>query len=543
MRAHAHPDPNFWVKGQLSDQPRPLRQFEFAMAIAIWSVLVAPLILYICLKAIPAAVRFVARYHRHSRAVRDVPGWPRHWFWGNLHNVTSRDITVWWKWREFNESEFKLTRVWVGPFHPQMVVTHCSLVPSVLKLPKDLFFYNFLLPWLGEGLLLSKERKWHRNRRLLTSAFHFETLKPYVSIYNHCLETFICNCSAAADRQEPVKLFETLSKLSLDILLQCAFSCKTDCQSETESVRHPYIQCVYDMSDLIVLRSINPLYFIDWLYFLTPSGRRMKKACKFVHDYAEDVIHKRKKALGLDSNNQVKEISVDEMKSKKKFLDFLDILLLARDEKGEGLNDLEIRNEVDTFMFEGHDTTTSALSWALFLLAKHPKHQDKVREEVKAVLDGRDRLEYEDLKELKYTQWCIKETLRLYPPVYQIFRVADCDFELDGRTVPKGMKIAVNIIDVHRHKDTWDRPEEFDPLRFSPDNCKGRDPYAYIPFSASLRNCIGQNFAMNEELVVIATVVHCFSLSVTEGHKVEAAPDMILRARNDLKLSFHPICD
>ena len=192
-------------------------------------------------------------------------------------------------------------------------------------------------------------------------------------------------------------------------------------------------------------------------------------------------------------------------------------------------------------MFEGHDTTTSGISWTLYCLAQYPEHQEKVREEVRNVLMGREWLEYDDLKELKYTQWVIKEAMRLYPPVFQIFREPAEDVELNGHLIPKGMHISITIRIIQRHPDIWENPNEFDPLRFHPSNVEGRDALAYMPFSAGPRNCIGQNFAMNEERVVVASIVHRFRVSLEEGHKVEIVPKVILRTKDDIKVNLEPL--
>ena len=292
--------------------------------------------------------------------------------------------------------------------------------------------------------------------------------------------------------------------------------------------------------ELTASRFVSLVGRTDWLYYKTPTGCKYKKVCKFAHDHSKIVIKKRKEELQLGSN---KGVSESELKAKKKgkYLDFLDILLIARDDEGNGLTDQEIQDEVDTFMFEGHDTTTSGMCWTLYCLAKHPEHQEKVREEVRSVLMGREWLEYDDLKELKYTQWCIKEAMRLYPPVYFIFRRAAEDIELDGHAIPSGMSIGINIRAIHRHPDTWENPDEFDPLRFQPSNCEGRDPYAYVPFSGGQRNCIGQNFALNEERVVIASIVNRFKLSLVEGHKVVPNARVVLRSVDDIPLKLEPV--
>ena len=242
----------------------------------------------------------------------------------------------------------------------------------------------------------------------------------------------------------------------------------------------------------------------------------------------------------MELGKEEQSLTESQVKAKKKgqYLDFLDILLTARDDEGNGLTDQEILDEVDTFMFEGHDTTTSGMCWTLYCLAKYPEHQDKVREEVRNVLMGRDWLEYDDLKELKYTQWCIKEAMRLYPPVFSIARETTGNLELDGHQFPEGLPVFINIRTIHHDPDIWENPDEYDPLRFHPSNVEGRHPFAYIPFSGGQRNCIGQNFALNEERVVIASIVNRFQLSLVEGHKVETAPYIVLRSKYDIKVAI-----
>ena len=502
------------------------------MALWMWATVAAILLAAFFWWKVPA---FLVNYYRLCKALKPIPSWPPHWFWGHLQLIrpdedTLRRVTAW-----NQEHKHKVTAGWLGPIHPIVALNHYESIKAVLKEPKHHDTYRFLKPWLGDGLLISEGPKWFRNRHLLTPAFHFEILKPYVSVYNSCVKVLIGRWSDSARRNEPVKLFDTLSLMSLDIILQCAFSYNSDCQNVKR--RHPYIKAVYELIEHMAIRFFNPLYHIDWLYALTPAGRKMKAACRIVHEHSERVIQERRKSLGLDGGSIGREgTAILESVAKKKYLDFLDILLTATDKEGKGLTDLEIRNEADTFMFEGHDTTTSGTSWTLYCLAQHPEHQEKVREEVRSVLMGREWLEYDDLKELKYTQWCIKEAMRLYPPVFIIFREASEDLQVCGYTIPKGVHLFVPIYTLHHQPDIWPNPEEFDPLRFHPSNVEGRDPYAYMPFSAGHRNCIGQNFAMNEQRVVVASIVHRFALSLEEGHRVEIVPKVILRTKEDIKL-------
>ena len=485
--------------------------------------------------------QLIFNYIRELRAAKRVTGhqWSTHWFFGDLFQMAPTERYLLSMQKNVQEKRSKMVNIWLGPIYVYFALHHPSVIKKVMKTPKNMVVYDLLRPWIGEGLLISKDRKWSRNRHLLTPAFHYEILKPYMSVYNNCLKVMFEKWDKFAARGEPVKVFETVGMLSLDVVLQCAFSYQSNCQIEGEG--HQYVKAVYKISKLVVDRSLSFLSYLDFIYWLTPNGQEMAKYCRIVHDHSEQVIRNRKIALGLLDDNADHELALQTAKKQRKYLDFLDILLTARDTEGIGLTDLEIRDEADTFMFEGHDTTTSGMSWALYCLAQHPKHQDKVREEVKNVLQGREWLEYEDLKELKYTQWCIKEAMRLYPPVIEIYRRLTEDTKLDGVTIPKGSKISISINNLHHNPDVWENPDEYNPLRFHPSNAEGRDPFAYMPFSAGYRNCIGQNFALNEEKVVIAMLCHRFKFSLLPSHKVELLPTINLRTKNDILLQIERI--
>ncbi len=421
-----------------------------------------------------------------------------------------------------------IRRVCLG-FLTYIDITHPDYLVDILKEPKTLDIYGVLKPWLGDGLLIAEGNKWFRNRKLLTPAFHCEILKGYVPVYNSCVSVLIKKWVASVQENNPVLLFESLSSMSLDIILQSAFSYKSNCQQV--SVQTPYVQACSKLVYLVTDRVVNPLYMIDSIYWYTPHGKKTKELCQLVHNHAETVILERRQAL--TDNSETKS-----PRTKRSYLDFLDILLIAKDEEGRGMSDLEIRNEVDTFMFEGHDTTTSGMSWTLYCLAQHPEHQEKIREEVRSVLKDRECLEYEDLKHLHYTTWCIKEAMRLYPPVFAHFRKTTQEIRIKEKIIPSDTVVRINTFNIHRNIAVWENPDKYYPLRFKPANLEKHGPYDYIPFSAGSRNCIGQNFAMNEMRVVVGTIVKTFKLKMQEGHHVEMVPRVVLRTKNDIQMSL-----
>ncbi|XP_021365497.1 cytochrome P450 4F5-like [Mizuhopecten yessoensis] len=215
---------------------------------------------------------------------------------------------------------------------------------------------------------------------------------------------------------------------------------------------------------------------------------------------------------------------------------------MARDENGKGLTREEIRNEVDTFLFAGHDATASAISWILYTLATHPEHQTKVQEEIDRVLAGResDRLEWDDMPKLEYLTMCINEGMRLYTPVPIIHRQSTKEFTIDGKKFPPGTYMSIGVYSVHHNPTVWENPHQFIPQRFSKENTAKADSFSFIPFSAGPRNCIGQTFAMNEEKVTIARILHKYTLEADPKVEVKLKAAAVMRSLNGVYLFNKP---
>jgi cytochrome P450 len=221
-----------------------------------------------------------------------------------------------------------------------------------------------------------------------------------------------------------------------------------------------------------------------------------------------------------------------------KHLDFLDLLLATVDEAtNQPLEDLEIRNEVDTFMFEGHDTTAAGLCWAIYNFGKYPEALQRAHAEIDHVLGAKSAPSYEDLSKFDYLERCIKETLRLFPPVPFYMRQVPEPTQLGPYLVAANTEVFISPYNVHRNPQYWSEPvEAFDPDRFIPAQSSARDPFAYIPFSAGNRNCIGQHFALNEEKTVLALWLRRFVPRVDPAHPVHMVPLVILKPEQGVKI-------
>ncbi|XP_053380794.1 cytochrome P450 4F6-like [Mercenaria mercenaria] len=207
---------------------------------------------------------------------------------------------------------------------------------------------------------------------------------------------------------------------------------------------HPYVQAVNDLATSNSERLRDPVFSPDIIFYRTKMGKKFKQDCDFVHSVAEDIMNNRRCALEIEDDV-----------SNRKYLDFLDISLTAKDENGVGLSDTDIRNEVDTFLFEGYDTTASAISWILYSLAKHPEYQEKCQEEIDDLLQGResDDIKWNNLPQLEYLSMCIKAGVRLYCPVAIVGRETTKPFDLGDITIPPGTGVAGKRRDAANARD------------------------------------------------------------------------------------------
>ncbi|XP_044109962.1 cytochrome P450 4F2 isoform X3 [Neovison vison] len=480
------------------------------------------------------------RLHDICCRLRCFPQPPRrNWFWGHLGLAppTEQGLRVISQHVATYTQGYKL---WMGPIWPLVVLCHPDMVRSVTSIsaaiaPKDMVFYNFMKPWLGDGLLLSAGDKWGSHRRMLTPAFHFNILKPYVKIFNGSANVMHAKWKRlVSEGSNHLDMFEHISLMTLDSLQKCVFSFDSNCQEKPSE----YIAAILELSALVAKRHQQILLHTDFLYYLTPDGQRFRRACRLVHNFTDAVIQERRRTLpdqGIDE--------FLEAKAKTKTLDFIDVLLLTKDEDGKQLSDEDIRAEADTFMFEGHDTTASGLSWVLYNLAKHPEYQERCRQEVQELLRDREpqEIEWDDMTQLPFLTMCIKESLRLHPSVTVISRCCSQDIVLpDGRVIPKGVTCLISIFGTHHNPSVWPDPEVYNPFRFDPENIKERSPLAFIPFSAGPRNCIGQTFAMTEMKVVLALTLLRFRVLPGE-EEPRRKPELILRAEGGLWLRVEPL--
>ncbi|XP_019772616.2 cytochrome P450 4c3 isoform X1 [Dendroctonus ponderosae] len=413
-----------------------------------------------------------------------------------------------------------------------------SAIGSMKHMEKS-FLYKFLNRWLGEGLLTSTGLKWQKRRKMLTPAFHFTILQQFVSTFNKEVKRFVDEIETG-NLNKPTNIVPFVSNFSLATIAGKSLSkpnIKETSMGSSEFMHTQesidYKNAVSRISDVFYLRFSKPWTWIQPIFDLSSLRKIERQSLETLHQFTNFIIEKR------SENFKTFDENLDDMCIRKK-LPLLDILINAKIKHGTINND-EIREEVDTFMFEGHDTTAMCLTYTTMLLACHKDIQEEVYQEIIHVLGPNLAQEpsHEDFTQMCLLDRCIKESLRLYPPVPTISRYTSEDINTKFGVIPEGVELLIHLYDLHRNPKFWPNPDVFDPSRHLPENCIGRHPFAYIPFSAGPRNCIGQKYAMLEIKAFFCGVLRKFRLEpVDTPDTLVMTQDVMLRSQNGVKVNF-----
>jgi cytochrome P450 len=355
----------------------------------------------------------------------------------------------------------------------------------------------------GNGLLTSEGDFWIRQRRMMQPAFHRSRIANYGATMTACATRLLESWKPGL----PIDLHEAMMRLTLQVVGKTLFT--TDVEREAPQVSetlHVLLEYSADFRRLVMTPKWLP----------TKLNLQAKRAVRELTEIIDRVIRRRRQ-------------------SSEDTGDLLSMLIHARDEDGSRMTVQQLRDEALTLLLAGHETTASALSWTWWLLAQHPRVEEKLHAELYSVLHGRTP-GLDDLPQLTYTGHILSESLRLYPPAWAVARLAIEDHELAGYAVPKGTGIAAVSWVVHRDPRWYENPEQFIPERWEANLLKKIPRFAYFPFSFGPRQCIGNSFAQMEASLVLATIAQQFRFRLLPGHPVVPLASITLRPRQGLQV-------
>lgn len=501
-------------------------------------------------------------------------------FYGSSHDIFDR---VYRKSFDFGST----VKMWIGPrlfvflTDPRDIEL---ILGSHVHIDKS-YEYRFFKPWLGNGLLISTGDTWRTHRKIIAPTFHLNVLKSFLSLFN-------ANSRAVVEkmRKENGKEFDChdyMSECTVEILLETAMGVN----KKTQDSGYQYAKAVMQMCDILHIRQTKIWLRPEIIFQLTNYGKLQVKLLDIIHSLTKKVLKKKKEDYLINKNNlttskqpivtssaskpstekdqQPKketktestanestnfsfgqssglkdDLDVDDNDvGEKKRLAFLDYMIESS-QNGVVLSDDEIKEEVDTIMFEGHDTTAAGSSFFLCMMAARPDIQEKVVEELDQIFGDSDRdCTFQDTLEMKYLERCIMETLRMYPPVPVIARELREELPLVSADikVPAGCTVIVGTFKLHRTESIYPDPDVFNPDNFLPEKSANRHYYSFIPFSAGPRSCVGRKYAMLKLKVILSTVLRNFKVcSGSTENNWQLQADIILKRTDGFKISLQP---
>ena len=385
--------------------------------------------------------------------------------------------------------------------HPRQM--QYILVDNAQNYRKGGAMWDAIRAMLGNGLVVSEGSFWMRQRRMMNPQFHRQRLAALNDLMVSAIKEALDTWEESANGSE-FNVAPAFSELTMKVITRTLFGTGLD-QEEMDRVSKAMNYALTYIIQAIVLNSLP-----SWMP--APGKKEYEQSIKQIDETVYRIIADSRKDKG-ESNH------------------FMAMLLdMVDDETGEGMTDEQLRDEVTTLFLAGYETTSIALSWAWDLLTHHPDVMDKLQAEVDAALG--DRLPtFADLMKLPYSRMIIQETLRIRPAAWQLPRTAVEDDEIDGYQIPAGTTITGLIYMCHFHPAEWDNPDVFDPERFRSEKSEKRHKFAYMPFGAGQRKCIGMDFALLEAQLALAMVAQRYKLTKATENMAEPQLSTTLRPK------------
>jgi len=386
------------------------------------------------------------------------------------------------------------------------------LVESAEHFPKHRLMHDMLKPLLGESIFTTNGKVWERQRRLVDQGFVNARMKIVFPLMQDAVAEMVQRLDAVADGRSYEVDSET-TWIAADIIFRTILSEKIT-EADARDIFHSFMEFQHHAQKAMILSIYHlPAYF---------QRRAADRSAKRIREIMAGMIRKRYRAAEEGEEHLPQDI--------------LGALMTAKDPvEGNSFTYEEMLDQICMLFLAGHETSASALAWALYLLSRSPELQERMLEEILAEVGDRP-FEFENIKRLRLTLDVFRETLRLYPPVGFFIREATREEKIRDKDVKTGSAVLVSPWLIHRHRDLWERPDEFDPDRFRTPEGKESTNSAYLPFSSGPRVCVGAGFALQEAVLVLATIVRRYRIAQDEGHEPQPVGRVTIRSENGIRI-------
>jgi cytochrome P450 len=405
-------------------------------------------------------------------------------------------------------------RFYLGGLKEAIVTTDPAIIQHVLKsnaenYKKSEIQVKRMGHFLGKGLLTTHGEAWRTQRRLIQKGFDRKQLEILSSIMQDSLTESLREFDRHVSLG-PVDIYPQLMKMTFSMVAKSLFGARLK-DEDVDLVSHT----ISTVQEFIVQQTIQP-YLNPWFTVTGELRRHEQMRVRADGILLEYIRGRRDQEPGQD---------------------LLQILMDARYNDGEGMSDELILSESMQLLVAGHETSSNALSWLLYLLSSRPDCLETVRQEFCSVL-GEGPLSFGDVPKFGFATQVILEALRLYPPFWMVDRMAVGDDRVGDLAIPRGSTVIVFVHGTHHAQRYWPNPESFDPSRFTKANEMLHTPFTHLPFGAGPRGCIGGNYAMLQILMILSELLRRYDLLLTPGQTIEPRPMVILRPKHGIRMSF-----
>lgn len=385
------------------------------------------------------------------------------------------------------------------------------MVDEVREFPKSAFLHELLSPLLGESIFTTNGEVWKKQRELLRPSFEMTRINKVFNLMSEAVADMMDRFSKYPNHAI-IEVDEAMTFITADVIFRTIMSSKLD-EEKGKKILNAFVTFQEQSVHTAMRRMFR---FPKWLSYVL-GDRNRAKAGDVIRQVLSDIIKPRY-----------------DMADSVEFEDILGSLLLVVDaDTNKRFSFEEILDQVAMLFLAGHETTASSLTWTLYLLSLYPKEQEKAYEEITQVLQG-GAIEISHLRQFKYLTNIFKESLRLYPPVGFFAREAKKDTQVRDKLIKKGSGVVIAPWLIHRHEEFWTNPHGFNPSRFEGEYKKD----AYLPFGVGERICIGQGFAMQEAILILANILKTYKLELEEGFVPDVVGRLTVRSANGMRIKF-----
>ena len=393
-------------------------------------------------------------------------------------------------------------------FNKPDLVRHIMRDPDGV-FPKSDLMVSALEPLIGDSIFVTDGTKWRRQRAMIDPAFSHMRISHAFAAMQAAVDDYVVRLSAAANKDEVISLDLAMSHLTADIICRTVFSTSLDSQVALD-VFEDFTVFERSVAQVDIKRLIFQPAWSE-----VPQPPEVLEACKRIRAHLATLIN-----THLETDSAYNDIASE--------------VIAARDkDSGEAFTHEELIDQLGVFFLAGHETTASVLTWLFYICAERPALVSAMREEIDRVV-GSDELDFQTTKKLPLLRAVFRETLRLYPPITFMPRVAMTDTIIGPRRLPRGALVMISPWTLHRHRDYWSNPHEFRPERFLPENAEHLVDGAYIPFGQGPHTCVGAGFAQTESLLIIAELLRRFDFIALDSSRVRPAARLTTRPREQV---------